>query len=231
MSEKTVIPEHVGLIMDGNRRWARAHNVPTLQGHARGQEVLRDIVGHSFEQGVKFVSAYAFSTENWRRTEDEVGYLMSLVRRGLDKYIGELDKQGIKIIFLGERAQVDKKVVQAIEQAEAKTAHNTKGTLAICFNYGGQQEIVNAVRHLVANGYGGEAITADLISRYLYYPELPPIDMIIRTSGEQRISNFMLWRAAYSELYFTEKYWPDFTAEDFDEALKEYEARGRRFGG
>jgi len=226
-----ILPRHVGIIMDGNRRWARSHNLPTLKGHAKGQEVLREVAKHGFTRGVRYITVYAFSTENWRRAEEEVGYLMSQMQRALKKYADEFVENGIKIVFLGTREGLPKKVLAAIEEAEAKTSNGTKGTLGICFNYGGQLEIVDALKKIIAEGITGEDITPELLSAHLYGPELPPIDLVIRTSGEQRLSNFMLWRAAYSELYFTEKCWPDFTGADLDIAIEEYARRGRRFGG
>lgn len=231
MTSELHMPKHVGIIMDGNRRWAQSRGLPTLKGHAKGQEVLREVAKHGFERGVDYITVYAFSTENWRRAEEEVGYLMSQLQRALKKYAREFIENGIKIVFLGVRDGLPAKVLAAIETAEEQTAHGAKGTLGICFNYGGQQEIADAMKRIMAGGIKSEDITPELINAYLYGPELPPIDLVIRTSGEQRLSNFMLWRAAYSELYFTEKYWPDFTGADLDEAIEEYNNRGRRFGG
>lgn len=231
MSESAEIPQHIGIIMDGNRRWAKARGVPALKGHARGQEVLRKVARHGFEKGIRYITVYAFSTENWRRSEDEVGYLMSQLQRALKKYVGEFVDSGVKIIFLGAREGLSPKALAAIESAESQTAHGTKGTLGVCFNYGGQLEIADAVKKIIASGIIADDITPELINAYLYGPELPPIDLVIRTSGEQRLSNFMLWRAAYSELYFIDKYWPDFTGADLDEAIEVYVQRGRRFGG
>ncbi len=223
-------PNHIGIIMDGNRRWAKDHGLPTRDGHAAGQENLREISKAAFESGVKFVSVYAFSSENWQRTKEEVGHLMKLLVRGVDKYMDEFNAAGVRVVFLGERDNLDGNILKAIEKAEQKTEQNTKGTLAICFNYGGQQELVTATKKIIASGANAEDVTEDLFSSYLYQPQIPAIDLLIRTSGEQRLSNFMLWRAAYSELYFVDKHWPDFTPEDLQRAIDEYTHRGRRFG-
>lgn len=155
---------------------------------------------------------------------------MLLLVRGVDKYMQEFNEAGVRIVFLGQREGLDKKVLKAIEKAEENTKDNSKGTLAVCFNYGGQQEIIDATKKIAASGIPLEEITEEVIGAYLYRPEIPPIDLIIRTSGEQRLSNFMLWRAAYSELYFVDKHWPDFTVGDLRFALKSYADRGRRFG-
>ncbi len=192
------IPKHIGIIMDGNRRWAKEHNAHARQGHNKGQETLRVIAQAAFEQGVRYLSVYAFSTENWQRTEDEVGHLMKLLVRGVDAYMDEFNEVGIKIVFLGQRDNLDSKILRSIEKAEEKTYNNDSGTLAICFNYGGQQEIISALQQMVTDSVEPEEITTEKVAQYLYAPEIPPADLIIRTSGEQRLSNFMLWRAAYS---------------------------------
>lgn len=224
------VPQHVGIIMDGNRRWARERGLPVKEGHTKGQENLRIISQAAFEQGVKYVSVYAFSTENWRRTKDEVGHLMLLLVRGVEKYLQEFNEAGVRLLCVGQREGLDKKVLQAIEKAEESTKQNTKGMLVICFNYGGQQEIVDAAKKILTEGVSPLGITPETFAAHLYSPEVPPIDLIIRTSGEQRLSNFMLWRAAYSELYFTDKHWPDFSQDDLAEAFRAYTERKRRFG-
>lgn len=221
------LPQHVGLILDGNRRWAKQQGLPTLEGHRRGSTVFKDIAFHAFERGVSNVSAYVFSQENWERTEEEVGYLMQLVIKAVEQYLDEFQERGIKLVILGRRDGLRRKVIDAIKRAEDKTKDNTNGTLALCFNYGGRQEIVDAVQAVVGNG---EELTSQSISSALYQPQVPDLDLVIRTSGEQRLSGFMLWRAAYAELYFSDKMWPAFTAADFDEALQCYADRERRFG-
>ncbi len=230
MSETASIPTHLGIILDGNRRWAKAKakGLPTLEGHRQGAEVFKQIASDVFDSGIKYLSGFIFSIENWSRTEEEVGYLMKLVIKAVESYLDEFHKRGIKIVILGRREGLRAKVLEAIQQAESKTAANTKGTLALCFNYGGREEIVDAVKNL--NDKKTE-ITTKTISQALYAPDIPDVDLIIRTSGEQRISNFMLWRAAYAELYFVDKHWPDFTNDDLKAALKSYKNRQRRFGG
>lgn len=230
MSETAVIPKHLGLILDGNRRWAKKKGLPTLEGHRQGSEVFKEIALDAFSRGVKYVSAFVFSTENWSRTEEEVSYLMKLVVKATEKYLDEFDKAGIRVVILGRRSDLPEDVLKSIERTEAKTKDNTQGTLALCFNYGGQEELVDAVKHLVASGLAPREITADTIHGALYCPEIPNVDLLIRTSGEQRTSGFMLYRAAYAELMFVDKYWPDFTKDDLGAALHDYAARERRFG-
>lgn len=225
------IPQHIGFIMDGNRRWAKARGLPTLEGHAAGQAVLHDVTKYAVEKGVKYVSAYAFSTENWNRSKAEVYYLMAQVSRALKQYMQEFLDNDIRIVIIGSRDGLSSSVIKSIDMAEAKTAHCTRATAAICFNYGGHQEIVDATKKLIEKGVPAADLTADQFAAQLYQPDLPPIDLIIRTSGEQRLSNFMLWRAAYSELIFRDEPWPDFTVESLDECLLEYSQRQRRFGG
>jgi undecaprenyl diphosphate synthase len=185
----------------------------------------------TFDAGVGCVSAYIFSTENWKRNEDEVNKLMSLILKMLTSDIKQLEDANIKVKILGSRRGISEKILKAIEAAEARTANNTRGTLAVCINYGGQLEITDAVKKIVQSNVVAEDITPDLISQNLYVPEVPPLDLIVRTSGEQRLSNFMLWRAAYSELLFLEKLWPDMTKDDVTAILKEYTRRDRRIGG
>jgi undecaprenyl diphosphate synthase len=226
----STVPTHVGLILDGNRRWARERNLPTLEGHRQGFEHLKAVAEHAFDKGVKYLSAYIFSTENWSRTQEEVSYLMNLVIKMMDKYLDEVHEKGIKIVILGREDGLRQDVLKAIRRAEEKTRHNTRGTLALCFNYGGHDEIVDATRQIVSQGIPPEQITRETVAAALYGPEVPGVDLIIRTSGEQRLSGFMLYRSDYAELYFSNKYWPDFTSDDFDEALADYAGRKRRFG-
>lgn len=225
------VPGHIGFIVDGNRRWAKMHGLPTYEGHLAGYNAITDVALATFDAGVSYVSAYIFSTENWKRSEDEVGKLMSLVLRLLTSDVAVLEKNNVKLKIVGSRVGVSEKILSAIDDAEARTASNTHGTLVLCFNYGGQLEIVDACKKIVQSGVESDAITPELIESYLYAPEIPPVDLIVRTSGEQRVSNFMLWRAAYSELLFLDKAWPDMTKEDVTAILEEYTRRGRRFGG
>lgn len=222
------LPKHVGLILDGNRRWAKEQGLDTLKGHQRGAELFKKISLHLFEKGVNFVTAYVFSTENWQRKAEEVDYLMRLVIKAFEMHLEDYNKKGIRIKILGSREKLRKDVLKAVERTEEKTANNTNGTLAICFNYGGKQEIVEAVRELVSSG---EEVTEQAISDHVYAgSEIPDIDLIVRTSGEQRLSGFMTWRAQYAELLFEQKYWPAVTEKDADMWLDEYAKRQRRFG-
>lgn len=231
MSDITSLPTHVGYVVDGNRRWAKKHGIPTYEGHLAGYNAIQEIATATFDAGVPYVSAYIFSTENWKRSEQEVSKLMGLVLKLLTSDLHIFEENNIRLKILGTRTGVSEKILQAIDSAEAKTVNNTRGTLAICFNYGGQLEIADACKKIVQAGTPMEDITPELISENLYYPEIPPVDLIVRTSGEQRLSNFMLWRAAYSEFLFLEKLWPDMTKEDITGILEAYMLRDRRIGG
>lgn len=225
------IPRHIGFVVDGNRRWAKQHGLPTYEGHLAGYNAIQEVTIAAFEAGVTYVSAYIFSTENWKRSQSEVSKLMGLVLRLLTSDLPLFDERNIRLRVLGSRDKVSPKILQAIDAAEARTAGNTAGTLAICFNYGGQLEIADACKKVIQQGIAAEQVTPELIEQHLYAPEVPPIDVVVRTSGEQRLSNFMLWRAAYSEFIFIDKPWPDMTKEDVANILTEYSRRGRRFGG
>lgn len=225
-----IIPVHLGLILDGNRRWAREQGKPTYEGHKAGYESLKVIGKAAIKRGVKYVSAYVFSTENWKRSAEEVDYLMKLLLWVAKNEVSELHKENIRVRFLGEKDRLSKDILNAIAKAEEKTKDNTAGTLALCLNYGGQQEIVHAVNELIKESDEKKSITKADIEQHLYAPDIPPVDLLIRTSGEQRISNFMLWRAAYSELLFVDKHWPAFSEHDLDDALAEFASRQRRFG-
>jgi undecaprenyl diphosphate synthase len=225
-------PKHIGYIVDGNRRWAKRHGLPTYEGHLAGYNAVIEVAQATFDAGVPFVSAYIFSTENWKRSQDEVGKLMKLVLKLLTTEIALLEKNNIKLKVLGSQEGVDDKIKTAIDTAEARTANNTHGTLALCFNYGGHLEIADACKQIIRSGVLPDEVTPDVIANNLYGgDDIPAIDMVVRTSGEQRLSNFMLWRAAYSEFLFLEKLWPDMTKDDVGAILEEYARRGRRFGG
>lgn len=228
MAELTV-PKHLGLILDGNRRWAKTQGLPTLEGHRKGYENLKTISLAAFERGVSFVSAYVFSTENWNRSKEEVDYLMKLLIWVAKNELKELHKKNIRIRFIGSRERLGQDVIKAVDAAEAKTRDNTGGELLLCLNYGGHQEIVDAVNKIITQKVTQPLSVSDFADQ-LYAPDVPPVDLIVRTSGEQRLSNFMLWRAAYSELLFVDKHWPDFAPADLDEALENYANRQRRFG-
>jgi len=221
---------HVGFILDGNRRWARSHSLPDMDGHLSGYNALKEVMSSCFDAGVEYVSIYTFSTENWQRDGKEVSGLMKLALRVVTTDLKDLIKDRIRVRFLGRAEGLSGKLIKGIETAEEKTKHFTGKTLAICFNYGGQQEIVDAVQASIADGVAPEAITADVITTHLYAPDVPPVDMVVRTSGEQRLSNFMLWRVVYSEFMFIEKFWPDMTKQDVTDIIKEYTRRTRRFG-
>lgn len=228
--KNTFVPAHVGIILDGNRRWAKENGLPSLEGHRKGYDKLKDIATYAFDNGVGTLSAFIFSTENWNRTKKEVSYLMNLALKMVIKDLAELDKKNVRVVWLGSPAKLSQKLINALKNAEETTKNNTAGTLALCFNYGGRQEIVDAFVKLSQQGLEADSITTELLAENLYQPQIPNVDLLIRTSGEQRISNFMLWRSAYSELYFTGKLWPDFSTIDFDAAITEYGLRQRRFG-
>ena len=228
-SEPT-IPLHLGLILDGNRRWAKEHDLPTLEGHRQGAEAFKTVALAAFDRGVQYVSAFAFSTENWQRTEEEVGYLMRLFVKAVEKHLSTFHKANIRIVILGRMSELPDDVRKALEKTEMKTKDNTRGTLAICVNYGGREELADAVKKIVASGISAAEINRDTIQASLYHPEIPGIDLLIRTSGERRTSGFMLYRSEYVELYFTETMWPDFDEKELDKALEDYAHRKRRFG-
>ena len=225
-----MLPHHVGIIPDGNRRWAKANGRSSLEGHQVGVEVLKKVCYAGFDLGIKTITYFAFSTDNWERTPDEVKYLMELFISKLTTDINEVHDKGVRFRVLGSRQGLGKRLLAAIDNAEKLTADNTGGTLAICLNYGGEQELADAVAELIRQGTKADEVTPELLARHLYAPDLPPLDLVIRTSGERRLSGFMLYRAAYAELYFVEKHWPDFTPEDFAAALTDYAKRKRRFG-
>lgn len=229
MSDQS-IPAHVGLILDGNRRWAKAKGLPTLEGHRQGAEAFKTVSLAAFDRGVKYVSAYTFSTENWQRTEEEVGYLMRLLIKAVEKHLHAFHEANIKVVVLGRRQGLEKSVQKAIEKTENLTKDNTRGTLALCFNYGGKAELVDAVKQIIESGVSAEEITPEVIAQHVYAPEVPEIDLLIRTSGERRTSGFMMYRSEYAELYFTDTMWPDFDESTLDIALEDYAQRKRRFG-
>lgn len=224
-------PKHIGFILDGNRRWAKQRGLSANLGHAAGYKALREVLKGCFDAEVPFISIYVFSTENWKRSADEVSGLMEIALNAVTKELNGLINREVRIKFLGRRDNVSAKLLKAIDNAEQKTAHLKGSTLAICFNYGGQQEIVDACRQCLQDGLSQDQIDEQAIAERLYAPDVPPVDIIVRTSGEQRISNFMLWRSAYSELMFVEKHWPDMTKQDVNVIIDEYNRRSRRFGG
>ena len=229
--QTSALPAHLGFIIDGNRRWAKQHGIPSYEGHLAGYNALKDVLYEAFDRGVQYVSVYAFSTENWKRAEEEVGYLMKLTLRMVKADLHELIERGIRFRHVGDKDSLPPKVAKAMAEAEEKTRHLTDGTLCACFNYGGQHEIAVAARKCVEDGLAPEEVNEQAIAERLYVPDVPPIDMMVRTSGEQRISNFMLWRIAYAELMFLDKLWPTMTKDDVTTIIEEYAHRNRRFGG
>jgi len=230
-SDIPLVPRHVGYIVDGNRRWAKKHGLPTYEGHLAGYNALKEVALETLACGVEYMSAYVFSTENWKRSADEVKHLLGLVLRLVSSDVPEFNKHNVRLVVLGSREGVPAKVLKAIEKAELDTAQNTGGVFALCFNYGGQLEITDAVKKIVQAGTSADDITEELIAENLYAPGVPPLDLVVRTSGEERLSNFMLWRSAYSEFIFLKKNWPDMTKSDVDFIMEEYAQRHRRFGG
>ncbi len=229
-TDLVVVPRHLGFILDGNRRWAREHGLPIYEGHKAGYRNMEKILEAALDRGVECVSVYAFSTENWSRSADEVRQLMRLFLWIFKHELGNLKRHGVRVHVLGNKLRIGKALLRAVHQAEEETKHNTRGTLLFCLDYGGQQEIVEAMKQLVEAGVATSELTAERISERLRDNGVPPVDLIIRTSGEQRLSNFMLWQAAYSEFMFTPTKWPDFSVEELDAMLNEYSQRHRRFG-
>ena len=226
------VPVHVGIVMDGNGRWAQKRGLPRTEGHAAGEEALFDAVEGALEIGLKWLTVYAFSTENWRRPVDEVRYLMHFNEGILVRRRDELHERGVRINFAGRRDwRVPKRLLRRMDEALELTAGNRRMTLTIAFNYGGRAEIVDAVRALAAKGTPPEKIDERAIRANLYLPEMPDPDLVIRTSGEYRISNFLLWELAYSELVFDDVLWPDFRRDHLFAAVREFQRRERRFGG
>ena len=226
------VPAHVALVMDGNGRWAQKRGLKRTDGHAAGEEALFDTVEGALDLGISWMTVYAFSTENWKRPADEVKYLMGFNESILTRRRDELHERGVRMRFAGRRDwRVPKRLLKQMDASVELTRDNTVMTLTIAFNYGGRAEIVDAVRNLVAEGVKPEKVDEKAIRRHLYDPEMPDPDLVVRTSGEYRISNFLLWELAYSELVFTEVLWPDFRREDLFEAVREFQRRERRFGG
>jgi undecaprenyl diphosphate synthase len=225
-----LVPRHVAIIMDGNRRWARERGVPAAQGHAAGVEAIRPIVEHAQQRGVQVLSIYAFSRENWARERNEVETLFSLLDSAVRDYTPDLVRQGVRVQLLGRVDELSADIRASIEDALAATSEGSRMTLNVCFNYSGRSEIVDAVRQCIADGLSGEDLTEEALAARLYASDLPDPDLLIRTGGDQRVSNFLLWQAAYAELYFCDLYWPDFDRAAFDAALAEYARRSRRFG-
>lgn len=227
MKQSSNIPQHLGVIIDGNRRWAKERGLLTLKGHEKGFERVKDLIEWCKNRGVKTLTIFCFSTENWNRSKFEVNYLMKLLHKGIIEYGGKAKEAGIKIKVIGQKERLPKFLQKEIDEVEELTKNNKKMTINFALSYGGRAELVSAFRNIIAKKIPAEKITEQVISDNLWTSDL---DLIIRTGKEQRISNFLIWQAAYSELYFSPKYWPDFSEKDLDAAFEEYKRRQRRFG-
>ncbi len=226
-----VRPRHVAIIADGNRRWARDRGLPVLAGHVQGIEAMRPVVRRARDRGIETLSVYTFSTENWARPDDEVSGLFGLIDGAVRQYTDELIEEGVQVRVIGRLHEAPSDVQRSIRAAEERTRSGSRMTLNICFNYSGRAEIVDATRALVAAGADPNAIDEAHFADHLYTAGQPDVDLLIRTGGDRRTSNFLVWQAAYAELVFCDKFWPDFSEDDLDAALTEYERRDRRFGG
>jgi undecaprenyl diphosphate synthase len=224
------LPRHVAMIMDGNGRWALSRGLPRLAGHKAGTENLRRVIRTTVEFGVKYLTIYAFSTENWGRPLEEVRGLMSILEDVLQKELDELHKEGVQLRHIGRLERLPGRLQEQVLDAVELTKDNDRLILNVAFNYGGRDEIINAIQHIMKDGVPADDVTDELVSRYLYTKGVPDPDLIIRTSGELRVSNFLIWQAAYSEWYVTPTYWPDFDKNEYRRALETFAARDRRYG-
>jgi undecaprenyl diphosphate synthase len=228
--ETTDVPRHVAIIMDGNGRWAKRRLMPRVAGHRKGVEALRGVIRSCAERGVPYLTVFAFSSENWRRPQEEVTLLMELFLRALENEVARLHENGIRFRVIGDLSGFSERIQTLIRDAEAQTRNNTRLTFTVAANYGGRWDIVQAVKRLMAAGVAADEVNEAALAQQLSMAELPEPDLFIRTGGEQRISNFLLWQLAYTELYFTDTLWPDFDAEALDRAIASYRTRERRFG-
>ena len=225
------IPEHIGIIMDGNGRWAKAKGYPRTIGHKAGVETIRRVLKEAERLGVKYLTLYAFSTENWKRPKEEVGALMKLLVQYFRSELNELHENGVVINTIGDISKLPKECIQEIERAKEKTKNNTGVVMNLALNYGGRDEIVRAVKYLAKDAIEGKILPEEIDEKSLYTAKMPDPDMIIRPSGEQRLSNFLLWQCAYSEFWYSDINWPDFTEQDLRKAIFDFQNRDRRFGG
>ena len=225
-----VIPVHVGIIMDGNGRWARARGLPRAAGHRAGTKNIRRVLEESVRIGIKALTVYAFSTENWARPKDEVDHLMRLISQSIQDELDDLDANGVRILHSGRLEGVNPRLQEEIRYAIERTKANDAIVLNVAFNYGGRAEIVDAIKKIMREGYSPDQVTEELVSQHLYTPDLPDPDLIIRTGGEFRLSNFLIWQAAYAEFYSTPVYWPDFDEAELRKAVAVFQHRDRRFG-
>ncbi|HEC21304.1 MAG TPA: isoprenyl transferase [Chloroflexi bacterium] len=224
------VPTHVAIIMDGNGRWAKQRGLPRLAGHRAGTENLREILRACVEFGIRILTIYAFSTENWGRPEAEVKGLMNILKDVIDRELAELHAEGVQLRHIGDLSRIDPELQRKVLDAIELTKNNNRLILNVAFNYGGRAEIVHAIREIVRNGHKPEEIDEALVSHYMYTGDLPDPDLIVRTSGELRLSNFLIWQGAYAEYYFAPVYWPDFNKEELRKAIIHYSQRERRFG-
>ncbi len=222
--------KHIAIIMDGNRRWAKEKGLPTPAGHKKGVDALRTITRACDEYGIKYLTVYAFSTENWNRKKEEVDFLMDLVAITLKNELDEMDKEGVKISFIGDMSRLSGKLQKVTSNAQEKTKNNTGVNLQIALNYGARDEITHAIKEIVDSGIKSSEITSDLVSKHLYTAGIPEPDILIRTGGEKRISNYLLWQIAYSEIIVRSEYWPDFDGKCLLECIEEFSKRQRRYG-
>jgi undecaprenyl diphosphate synthase len=229
--ETSIIPRHVGIIMDGNGRWAKERGQPRTSGHKEGLETAKRIVAHASDVGISFLSLYAFSTENWRRAQEEVNFLMGLIKTHLRKQYDFYKERRIRVTHSGDLDRIPQGVREEILLAEEDTCSFDGMIVNILVNYGGRNEIVRAASRYLADGGDPRSLDESALASYLDHPEIPDLDLMIRTGGEIRLSNFLIWQAAYAELFFSDVYWPDWDADHFDKALKYFEQRQRRFGG
>lgn len=232
MTKTTQVLElnHLAIILDGNRRWAKSHGLTKYEGHYRGYENLKKIINSSFDKGIMYFSAYVFSTENWRREAAEVKYLMALTYRLFKHDLKELHQKNVRVRIIGTKEGLSKRVIKVVDEVQELTQGNDGPTLMLCFNYGGHEEILSGVRDLIASGVKADAVTEEVLKQHLWSHDIPAPDMIVRTSGEQRLSNFWLWDSAYAELMFIDKSWPEFDETTLDGVIAEYQKRKRRFG-
>jgi undecaprenyl diphosphate synthase len=231
VKKSAAIPTHVAIIMDGNGRWALSRGLPRLAGHRAGTENLRRIITSCVEFGIQYLTIYAFSTENWGRPREEVDGLMNILEDVIDRELAELHQEGVQLRHIGRLERLDPKIQEKVLEAIELTKNNDRLILNVAFNYGGRDEIICAIQRIIRDGVQPDDVTADLVGRYLFTAGVPDPDLIIRTSGELRVSNFLIWQGAYSEWYVTSTYWPDFDKEAFSKALDTYAHRDRRYGG
>ena len=234
-NSELTIPRHIAVIMDGNGRWAKQHGLPRVEGHIAGAERVREVLRYAREFGVEYMTLYAFSTENWKRSKEEVDALMDLLSRFIDSYLDEMKQNGVRLLVTGRIDGLPERAANDLKRAMVETASLTEHTLILALNYGGRSEIADAAKKIAEEVRHGRLdpvkIDEQLFSRYLYLPDVPDPDLMIRTSGEFRLSNFLLWELSYAEFYVTDTYWPDFDREEFRKAIESYSKRDRRFGG